>query len=200
MSANLENSAVATGLEKVSFHSNPKEGKCQRMFKLLYSWAHFTCQQDYAQNTSSQASAVCELRTSIYTSWSSQRQKNQRSNCHHSLDHGESKGIPEKHLLCFINYMKTFDYVDHNKLWKVFQEMGIPGHLTCLLRNQYAGQEAEIDAFLELSCFFDNPENVGNLIIGSSAFSKTSLNIRKFMVHVLQKPSLENFEHYFTRV
>ena len=58
--------------------------------------------------------------------------------------------------------------------------------------------KAEIDAFLELSCFFDDPANVGNLISGSSAFSKTSLNIRKFTVHVLLKPGLENFEHYFT--
>ena len=58
--------------------------------------------------------------------------------------------------------------------------------------------KAEIDVFLELSCFFDDPADVGNLISGSSAFSKTSLNIRKFMVHVLLKPGLENFEHYFT--
>ena len=58
--------------------------------------------------------------------------------------------------------------------------------------------KAEIDIILELSCFFDNPEDVGNLISGSSAFSKTSLNIWKFMVHVLLKPGLENFEHYFT--
>ena len=57
---------------------------------------------------------------------------------------------------------------------------------------------AEIDVFLELSCFFDDLANVGNLISGSSAFSKTSLNIRKFSVHVLLKPGLENFEHYFT--
>ena len=58
--------------------------------------------------------------------------------------------------------------------------------------------KAEIDVFLELSCFFDDPADVGNLISGSSAFSKTSLNIWKFMVHVLLKPGLENFEHYFT--
>ena len=62
------------------------------------------------------------------------------------------------------------------------------------------GNKAEIDVFLELSCFFDDPEDVGNLISSSSAFSKTSLNIRKFMVHVLLKPGLENFEHYFTSV
>ena len=55
--------------------------------------------------------------------------------------------------------------------------------------------KAEIDVFLELSCFFDDPAHVGNLISGSSAFSKTSLNNRKFTVHVLLKPGLENFEH-----
>ena len=60
--------------------------------------------------------------------------------------------------------------------------------------------KAEIDVFLELSCFFDDPTDVGNLISGSSAFSKTSLNFWKFIVHVLLKPGLENFEHYFPRV
>ena len=60
--------------------------------------------------------------------------------------------------------------------------------------------KAEIDIFLELSCFFDDPGDVGNLISGSSAFSKTSLNFWKFTVHILLKPSLENFEHYFTSV
>ena len=59
---------------------------------------------------------------------------------------------------------------------------------------------AEIDVFLELSCFFHDPADVDNLISGSSAFSKTSLTIWNFMVHVLLKPGLENFEHYFTSV
>ena len=58
--------------------------------------------------------------------------------------------------------------------------------------------KAEIDVFLELSCFFDDPEDVGNLISGSSAFSKTSLNIWKFTVHILLKSGLENFEYYLT--
>ena len=57
--------------------------------------------------------------------------------------------------------------------------------------------KAEIDAFLELSCFFGDPTGVGNLISGSSAFSKTTLNIWKFMAQVLLKPGLENFEHHF---
>ena len=65
---------------------------------------------------------------------------NLRSNCLHLLDHKESKGIPEKHLPCFIDYAKAFDCVDHNKLI----EMGIPDHLTGLLRNLYEGQEATV--------------------------------------------------------
>ena len=60
----LENSAVATGMEKVSFHSNLKERQCQRMFKLLHNCTHLTLQQSNAQNSPSQASAICELRTS----------------------------------------------------------------------------------------------------------------------------------------
>ena len=60
--------------------------------------------------------------------------------------------------------------------------------------------KAEIDVFLELSCFFDDPKDVGNLLSGSSALSKYNLNIWKFTVHILLKPGLENFEHYFASV
>ena len=60
--------------------------------------------------------------------------------------------------------------------------------------------KAKVDVFLELSCFFDDPMDVGNLISGSSALSKSSLNVWKFSVHILLKPGLENFEHYFARV
>ena len=60
--------------------------------------------------------------------------------------------------------------------------------------------KAEVDVFLELSCFFDDPRDVGNLISGSSTFSKSNLNIWKFMVQILLKPGLENFEHYFASV
>ena len=60
--------------------------------------------------------------------------------------------------------------------------------------------KAEMDVFLELSCFFDDPMDVDNLISGSSAFSKTSLNTWKFTVHLLLKPGLENFEHFFAYV
>ena len=60
--------------------------------------------------------------------------------------------------------------------------------------------KAEVDVFLELSCFFDDPTDVSNLISGSSALSKSSFNVWKFMFHVLLKPGLENFEHYFASV
>ena len=59
-----------------------------------------------------------------------------------SADHGKSKRVPENIYFSFIDYVKAFDRVDHNKLWKILKEMGIPDHLTCLLRNPYARQEA----------------------------------------------------------
>ena len=73
-----------------------------------------------------------------------ERQRNQRSNHQPPLDHSKSKRVPGKHLLCFIDSAKAFDCVDHNKLQKILKEMGIPDHLTCLLRNLYAGQEATV--------------------------------------------------------
>ena len=65
--------------------------------------------------------------------------------CQHPLDHQKSKRVPEKNIyFCFIEYVKAVDCVDHNKLWKILKEMGIPDHLTCFLRNVYAGQEATV--------------------------------------------------------
>ena len=69
-----------------------------------------------------------------------------------------------------------------------------------MMPKSLAVNKADVDVFLELFCFFDDPADVNNLISGSFAFSKTSLNIRKFAVHVLLKPGLENFEHDFTSV
>ena len=102
-------------------------------------------------------------------------------NCQYQLDHRKSKGIPVQHLFVSMTALKSLT------VWITIKGFGIVN-------------KAEIDVFLELSYFFDDPADVGNLVSGSSAFSKTSLNIWKFTVHVLLKPGLENFEHYFTSV
>ena len=143
MLVNLENSAVPTGLEKLSFHSNPKERQCQRMIKLQHNCTHLTHQQHNAQNSPSEASTVCEPGTSRCSSWIQKRQRNQR-NCQHPLDHRKSKRVPEKLYFCCVDYTKAFDCLDHNKLWKILQEMGIPDHFICFLRNLYTGQEATV--------------------------------------------------------
>ena len=91
-----------------------KGKQCQRMFKLLDNCTHFTCQQDYAQNPSGQASAVYELRTSRCSSWIQKRQRNRRSNCQHQLDHSKGKRlllIQKNIYFCFIEYAKPFDCV-----------------------------------------------------------------------------------------
>ena len=76
-------------------------------------------------------------------------QRNQISNCQYPLDHQKNKRVPENIHFCFIDYAKDFDSVDHNKLWKILKEMGITDHLTCLLRNLYAGQEAQLELGME---------------------------------------------------
>ena len=97
---------------------------------------------------------------------------------------------------CFIDYARAFTCVDHNKLWKILRDVNTrPPYLPP--RNLYAGQEAKVDAFLELLYIFDDPADVGSLISGSSAFSKSNLNIWNFTLHLLLKTFLENFEHYF---
>ena len=72
------------------------------------------------------------------------RERNQRSNCQHLLDHQKARECQKIINFCFIVYTKGFDCVDPNKLWKILKKMGIPDHLTCLLRNLYAGQEATV--------------------------------------------------------
>ena len=141
----MENSAVATELEKVSFHSNPKERQCQRMFKLPHNCTHLTHLQSNAQNSTSQASIVCEPRKlpDVQTGFRKGRgTRDQIANIHWIIE--KVREFQKNIYFCFIDYAKAFDYVDHNQLWKILKEMGIPDHLTCLLRNLYAGQEATV--------------------------------------------------------
>ena len=119
---------VAMRLEKVTFHFSLKEGQCQRMLKVPYSCVHYTCQQGYAQNPSNQDSAIHELRTSRCSIWVWKRQRSQRSNCKHSLNHRESKELPEKkknkHIyFCSIDYHKALT-MQITTYWKILKEKG----------------------------------------------------------------------------
>ena len=104
------------------------------MFKLSHNCTHLTHQQSKAQNSPSEASTVCDLRTFRCTCWIQERQRNQKSNCQQTLDYRKSKRVSEKHLL-LLYWLCQSHCVDHNTLWKILEEMGIPDHLTCLLRN-----------------------------------------------------------------
>ena len=101
---------------------------------------------------------------------------------------------------CFLTYIQVFQeagqVVWYSHLFKNFPQF-IVIHI---VKDFGVVNKAEVDVFLELSCFFDDPVDVGNLISGSSAFPKISLNIWKFMLHVLLKHDLEKFERYFTRM
>ena len=98
---------------------------------------------------------------------------------------------------CFLNCIQTSkeagQVVLYSHLLKTFPQFAV----IHTVKGFHIVNKAEVDIFLELSHFFDDPLDVGNLISGSSAFSKTSLNIWKFSVHILLKPSLKDFEHYF---
>ena len=144
MPANLENSAVATGLEKVSFIPIPKKGNAKE------------CSNYHTIALISHASKVMlkilQARLQQYVNWEipdvqaglrkGRGTRDQIANIHCITE--KAREFQKNIYFCFIVYAKAFDCVDHNKLWKILQEMGIPDHLTCLLRNLYAGQEATV--------------------------------------------------------
>ena len=143
MPANLENSAVATGLEKVSFHSNPKERQCQRMLKLRTI--------ALISNASKVMLKILQARLQQYVNRELQdvqagfrKGRGTRDQISNIWIMEKAREFQKNIYFCFIDYAKTFDCVDHNKLWKILKEMGIPDHLTYLLRNLYAGQEGTV--------------------------------------------------------
>ena len=135
MPANLEKSAVATGLEKVSFHSNSKERQCQKCSN-YHTIAHIS-------HTSKVMLKILQTRLQQYMNQElpevqtgfikGRGTRDQIANIRWIME--KAREFQKNIYFCFIDYAKAFDCVDHNKLWKILQEMGIPDHLTCLLRN-----------------------------------------------------------------
>ena len=113
------------------------------------------------------------MRTSRCTSWVSKRQRNQRPNCQHSMDHGESKGVPKKQSTS-ASWVMLKPLCDHNKLWKILKEMGIPDHLTCLLRNLYVGQEATIRTLHGVSDWFQFVKEYNKAVYCHPAYNMQS--------------------------
>ena len=132
MPGNLENSAVATGLEKVSLHSNPKERQSQRMFKLhkIAVISHTSKVMLNILQATLQQYVNRELPDAQAGFWKGRGTRVQIANIHWIV---VKAGEFQKNIyFCFIDYAKAFDSVAHNKLWKILKEMGIPHHLTCL--------------------------------------------------------------------
>ena len=144
MPANLEKSAVATGREKLSFHSSPKKGNAKE------------CSNYHSIALISHASKVMlkilQARLQQYVNRElpdvqagfrkGRGTRDQMANMCWIME--KARKFQKNIYFCFIDYTKAFVCVDHNKLWKILKEMGIPDHLTCLLRNLHAGQEATV--------------------------------------------------------
>ena len=155
MPANLENSAVVTGLEKVSFHSNDKEYSNYCTIKLT-------------SHTSKIMLKILQARLQQYMNYEfpavqagfrkGRGTRDQIANIHCIIK--KARKLQKSICFCFIDYINAFDCVDHNKLWKILQEMGIPDHLTYLLRNLYAGEEATVKTGLGTTDWFQSRKGV----------------------------------------
>ena len=149
MPANLENSAVARGLEKVSFHSNTKERQCQKCsdYHIITLISHASkvmlknLQARFQQYVNHEIPDVqAGFRKGRGT-------RGQIANIRWIIEN--AREFQKNIYFYFIDYAKAFDCVYHNKLWKILKEMGIPDHLTCLLRNLYAGQKQQLELDME---------------------------------------------------
>ena len=143
MPENLENSVVATGLEKVSFHSNPKKGNAKECSKY--------CTISLISHASKVMLKILQARLQQYMNWELpdiqaqfRKGKGTRDQIANIQIIKKAREFQKNIYFCFIDYAKAFDCEDHNKLWKILKEMGISDHFTCLLRNLYAGQETTV--------------------------------------------------------
>ena len=141
--SNLENSAVATRLVKVSFHFNPKKGnakECSNYHTIALIISHASKVMLKILQARLQQYVNCELPDVQAGFRKGRGTRDQIANIHWIIK--KTREFQKNIYFCFLDYAKAFDCVDHRKLWKILKEMGIPDHLTCLLRNLYTGQEA----------------------------------------------------------
>ena len=144
MSANLENSAVATRLENVSFHSNSKERQCKECsnYHTIALILHASKVMLKILKARLQQYMNCELPDVQAGLRKGRGTRDQIPNIRWIME--KAREFQKNIYFCFIDYAKAFDCVDHNKLWKILKDIGIPDLLTCLLRNLYAGQETTV--------------------------------------------------------
>ena len=128
--------------------------QCHRVFKLQHNYTHLTCQQNNSQNSPSQASTVHEPSTSGCSSWIQKTQKNQDQIANIGWVIEKARQFQKNIYFCFTDGAKAFDCVDHSKLSKIPKEIGIPDHLSCLLRNLHAGQETAVRTRLGTTDWF----------------------------------------------
>ena len=147
MPANLENSAVATGLEKVSFHSNPKERHAKECsnYHTIALISHDGKVMLKILQARLQQYMNCELPDVQAGFQKGRGTRDQIANINWTME--KAREFQKNIYFCFIDYAKAFDCVDHNKWWKLLKEMGIPDHLTCLLKTcmQVKKQQLELD-------------------------------------------------------
>ena len=154
MPANLENSAVATGLEKVSFIPIPKKADAKEcsIYHKIALISHVTEVMLQILQASLQQYMDWEFPDVQAGFRKGRGTKGQIANIHWIME--KAREFQKNIYFCFIDRAKAFDYVDHNQLWKILKEMGIPDYLTCLLRNLYAGQEATFRTLHETTDWF----------------------------------------------
>ena len=144
MPTNLENSAVATGLEKIIFTPVPKKGNAEEYsnYCIIALFSHASKVMVKILQVRLQQYVNHEL-SDVQAGFRKGRgTRDQIANINWII--GKARELQKNIYFCFIDYTKDFDCVHHNKLWKILKEMGIPDHLTCLLRNLYAGQETTV--------------------------------------------------------